>query len=147
VSFKFKLESLLGHRQFVEDALEKEFAVVRKRLSREKQLEKHLQEKHARLAKELKKNLQEPKPVSENQLYVTYLACLSGRIERQQQKVQSAELERREKKIALLEAVKRRKIIERLKETHAGQYHRLFMKKEQAVSDELGIQQYARKTR
>ena len=42
--FKFKLESLLGHRQFVEDALEKEFVFVGKRLSQEKQVEKHLQE-------------------------------------------------------------------------------------------------------
>lgn len=145
--FKFKLESLLGHRQFVEDALEKEFVFVGKRLSREKQLEKHLQEKHACLAEELKKNLQEPKPVSENQLYVTYLTCLSDQIGRQRQKVQKVESEKREKKVALLEAVKKRKTIERLKETHADQFHRLSMKKEQAVSDEVGIQQYNRKTR
>ena len=145
--FKFKLESLLGQRQFVEDALEKEFVFVGKRLSQEKQIEKHLQEKHACLAKELKKNLQEPKPVSENQLYVTYLTCLSGQIGRQRQEVQKVESERREKKVALLEAVKKRKIIERLKETHADQFHQLSMKKEQVVSDEVGIQQYNRKTR
>ena len=147
MSFKFKLESLLGHRQFVENTLEKEFVFVGKRLSREKQAEKDLQEKHARLARELKNNLQEPKPVSENQLYVTYLSCLSEQIVRQRQKVQKAETEKREKKVALLEAVKKRKIIERLKETQADRHHRLSLKKEQAVSDELGIQQYTRKTR
>ncbi len=146
VSFKFKLESLLSHRQFLEDALEKEFVIMGKRLSEEKQAEKHLQEKHVQLAEELKQNLQEPKPVSENRLYVTYLACLSDQIGRQRQKVQMAESERREKKVALLKAVKKRKILERLKETHADQYPRLYLKKEQEVSDEVGIQQYNRKT-
>jgi flagellar protein FliJ len=146
VGFKFKLESLLSHRQFVEDVLEKEFFLMEKRLSQEKQVEKYLRKKQARFAEELKKNLQESKPVSENRLYVTYIACLSEQIGRQRHRVQVAESERREKKVALLKAVKKRKILERLKQTHADQYQRLYLKKEQEVSDEIGIQQYNRKT-
>ncbi len=146
LGFKFKLESLLSHRQFVEDALGKEFAVLEKRLSQEKQVEKHLQEKHAQLAGELKKNLQEPKPVSENRLYVTYMAYLSEQIGRQRHRVQMVEAEKREKKIALLKAIKKKKILERLKQTHADQYQRVYLKKEQDVTDEIGIQQYNRKT-
>ena len=144
--FKFKLESLLNHRQFVEEGLQKEFVFLGERLSKEKLLEKQLREKHAHLAEELKIHLQEPKPVSENRLYVTYLACLADQIGRQQEKVQVAESEKQAKKIQLLKAVKKRKILERLKENHTDQYHRFCLKKEQEVSDEIGIQQYNRKT-
>lgn len=146
MSFKFKLESLLSHRQFVEDVLGKELALIEKRLFQEKQIEKHLREKQACFAEELKKKLQESTPVSENRLYVTYIACLSEQIGRQRQKVQMAETERREKKVALLKAVKKKKILERLKETHADQHHRFYLKKEQEATDEIGIQQYNRKT-
>lgn len=146
MSFKFKLESLLSHRQFVENVLEKEFAAAEKRLSAERQVEKYLKEKRVRFAEELKKNLQAPKLVSENRLYVTYIASLSKKIDDQKLKVQIAESERRGKKAALLKAVKKRKILERLKETHADQYHRFYLKKEQEASDEIGIQQYNRKT-
>ena len=146
MSFKFKLESLLNHRQFVEDVLQKEFVVLGKRVFEEKQVERHLREKHARLAEELKINLQEPKPVSENSLYVTYLACLWEQIGSQQRKVQAAESERCEKKVALLKAVKKRKILERLKEKHADRHHQFYLKKEQEATDEIGIQQYNRKT-
>ena len=136
----------MSHRQFVEDALGKEFAVLERSLSKEKQVEKDLRDKHAQLAGELKKNLQEPKPVSENQLYVTYIAYLSEKIGRQRHRVQMVEAERREKKIALLKAVKKKKILERLKQTHADQHQRLSIKKEQDVTDEIGIQQHHRKT-
>jgi flagellar FliJ protein len=146
VSFKFKLESLLSHRQFVENVLEKELAAAEKRLSAERRIENYLKEKQVRFAEELKKNLQAPKPVSENRLYVTYIASLSKKIDDQRLKVQTAEFERRGKKIDLLKAVKKRKILERLKETHADQYHRFYLKKEQEASDEIGIQQYNRKT-
>ncbi len=74
-----------------------------------------------------------------------WLACRT-RSGRQQNIVQKAEAEKREKKIALLKAVKKKKILERLKETHADQYHRFYLKKEQEVSDEIGIQQYNHKT-
>jgi flagellar FliJ protein len=146
VQFKFKLESLLSHRQYIEDVLGKEFAVLEKRLAQEKQVEKHLQEKHTQLTEELKKHLQKPKPVSENRLYVTYIAYLSEQIGRQRHRVQMVEAEKREKKIALLKAVKKKKILERLKQTHADQYQRFNLKKEQEVSDEIGIQQYNHKT-
>jgi len=146
MGFKFKLESLLNHRQFVEDGLQNEFVFLGERLSEEKQLEKQLRDKHAHLAEELKLHLQKPKPVSENKLYVTYLECLADQIGRQQEKVQAAESEKRAKKIQLLAAVKKRKILERLKENHTDQYHRFRLKKEQETTDEIGIQQYNRKT-
>lgn len=144
--FKFKLESLLSHRQFVEDVIQKEYVLAGRRLTEEKQVETHLREKHAHLAAQLKQNLREPKPVSENRLYVTYLSCLSDRIVRQQRKIQETESERSEKKIALLRAVKKRKILERLKETHADRHRQLHLKTEQEISDEIGIQQFNRKT-
>jgi len=110
----------------------------------EKQLETRLREKHAYLAEELKLNLQESRPASENRLYVTYLACLSDQIGRQQGKVEKVESEKSEKKIALIQAVKKRKILERLKENRVDQYQRFCSRKEQEVSDEIGIQQYTR---
>jgi len=144
--FKFKLESLLNHRQFVEDTLQKEFVYLGKRVSDEKQVEKHLRKKHAHLSEEFKVTLQEPKPASENSLYVTYLTCLSDQIGKQQEKVKIAESERREKKIALMQAVKKRKMLERLKENRTDQYQRFCSRKEQEASDEIGIQQYSRNT-
>ena len=79
-------------------------------------------------------------------MYVTYIAYLSEQIGRQRHRVQMVEAEKREKKIALLKAVKKKKILERLKQTHADQYQRFNLKKEQEVSDEIGIQQYNHKT-
>jgi len=143
--FKFKLESLLRHRQFVEDSRQKEFAAVDKRLMEARQAESRLREKHLRLAKELEENMQAPHPVSESGVYVTYLKCLSDQIEKQQEKVQAVALVHLEKKTALLKAIKKRKTLERLKENQADQYHRSYLKKEQQVSDEIGIQQYRRK--
>jgi len=144
--FKFKLESLLNHRQFVEDVLQKEFSFLKKRLSEEKQIETHLREKQSHLAEELKINLQASRPVSENSLYVTYLSCLSDQIGRQQGKVEKVESEKSEKKIALMQAVKKRKILERLKDNRVDQYQQFRSQKEQEVSDEIGIQQYNRNT-
>jgi len=144
--FKFKLESLLNHRQFVEDVLQKEFSFLKKRLSEEKQIETHLREKQAHLAEELKVNLKESRPVSENSLYVTYLSCLSDQIGRQQGKVERVESEKSEKKIALMQAVKKRKVLERLKENRVGKYQQFRSRKEQEVADEIGIQQYNRNT-
>ena len=143
--FKFKLESLLSHRKFVEDGLQREFVDIGERVSQAKQVEKRLKDTHLHLTEKLEKRLQKPRPVSENRLYVTYLASLSDRIGKQQKKVQEAETKKREKKVALLKAVKKRKMLERLKETHADQFHKFSLKKEQIVSDEIGIQQYNRK--
>lgn len=143
--FTFKLESLLSHRKFVEDGLQREFVDIGERVSQAKRMEKRLKDTHAHLTEKLKKKLQKPRPVSENCLYVNYLAYLSDRIGKQQKKVQEAETKKREKKVALLKAVKKRKMLERLKETHADQFYKFSLKKEQNVSDEIGIQQYNRK--
>jgi flagellar FliJ protein len=143
--FKFKLESLLSQRKFVEDGLQREFVCLSQQVSEAKQVERQLEERQKHLAEELKLNLQEPKPVSENRLYVNYLSCLSERLGKQRIKVQTVESQKREKKVALLEAVKKRKMLERLKETYVHKHQRFLLKNEKDISDEIGVQQYLRK--
>lgn len=141
----FKLESLLNHRQFVEDVRQKAFAQMQKRVFDAQQIVENLEGEHLRLARELKENMQTPRPAAENALYASYLASLASQLDEQRQLVQEAEKERDEQKTSLLEAVKNRKMIERLKEIHIGQFEQFCLKKEQESSDEIGIQQHSRK--
>jgi len=141
----FKLESLLNHRRFVEDARQKAFAQTQKQVFEARQIVERLEGEHLRLARELKENMQTPGPASENALYATYLASLVNRLDEQRQRVKEAEKKRDEQKVSLLEAVKNRKMIERLKEVHTCQFDQYCLKKEQESSDEIGIQQHSRK--
>lgn len=143
--FNFKLESILKHRQFLEDVRQRELSVQTKRVAEARQMEKYLTDKHLCMAEELKKKMQTPRPASENALYATYLACLLEKIGEQRQRVQAAESDQDEKKTALLDAVKKRKMIEQLKKTQVHQFEQFRLKKEQEFSDEVGIQQFNRK--
>lgn len=143
--FNFKLESLLNHRQFVEDVRQKAFAQTQKRVFEARQIVESIKGEQLSLARELKENMQTPQPASENALYASYLASLASRLDEQRQRVQEAEKERDEQKTSLLEAVKNRKMMERLKEIHMGQFEQFYLKKEQESSDEIGIQQHSRK--
>ena len=143
--YDFKLESLLNHRRFVEDAHRQAFAKTQKRVFEARQIVASLEDEHLRLARELKENMQTPGPAAENALYATYLSSLASRLDEQRQRVQEAEKERDEQKASLLEAVKNRKMIERLKEVHSRQLEQFYLKKEQESSDEIGIQQHSRK--
>lgn len=143
--FNFKLESLLNHRRFVEDARREAFAQTQKRLFEAWQTVESLEDEHMRLARELKENMQTPGPAAENALYATYLAALDSRLDEQRQRVQEVEKERDEQKASLLEAVKNRKMMERLKEVHSSQFEQFYLKKEQESSDEIGLQQHSRK--
>jgi flagellar FliJ protein len=144
--YNFKLEPLLSHRQFLEDALQKEFAEKERQAAQARHIAKSLEEEYLHLAEELKEKMQAPRAASENALYATYLASLSDQINKQQQRVQEADKERDEKKTALLEAVKNRKMVEHLKEVGLDQFKQVYLKKEQAFSDEIGIQQHSRKS-
>ena len=145
-NFNFKLESLLNHRRYVEDARHRAFAQTQRRVFEARQIVDSLEGEHLRLSRELKDNMQTPRPASENELYATYLASLANQIDEQRQRVREAEKVRDEQKTSLLEAVKNRKMMERLKEFHGGQFQRACLKKEQESSDEIGIQQHSRKT-
>ena len=146
MTFRFKLQSLLSHRKFIEDTLHREFVYLGERVSEAKQIEKHLQRKKIHLSEELKKNMQKPRPMSESSLYVTYLDCLTKQIGIQKRKIHQAEKEKYDKQVELLKAAKKRKMLERLKDTHAERYHHLYLKHEQDVTNEVGIQQYNHKT-
>lgn len=143
--FNFKLEPLLNHRRFVEDAQQQALAHVKKQVSAARHIEKCLESEHRQLAKELKEKMQDPQPASESALYATYLASLSNRIDKQRQRIQEAAKKKDKQKSALLEAVKNRKIIERLKEVRTDRFEQFCLKKEQEFSDEIGIQLHNRK--
>ena len=113
--YKFTLESLLNHRIYTEDRLQKEFAESKRILNDEKmQLRKFEIEKHECWT-QLQQKQRKGQPAAEIRVYMNYIDKLSKNIGDQRQRVLAAQKTFGQKRLALIEAMKERKILEKLK--------------------------------
>lgn len=144
--FSFRLQTVLDHRQFVEDNLKKELAEIKQQLLHAQQQLDALNRKAMNTATTLKQEQHNGLSSDQVVAYHAYLRRLSDRICRQQMLAREIEERESEKQAALLEAVKKRQMLEKLKDQGLDRYNRAILKKEMAFIDEIAVNQFARKT-
>lgn len=143
---RFNMQTVLDHRQFVEDLLKKDLAEIRQQAMAAHQqmnlLERKEMDTHTALKQEQAKGVSSDQVVA----YHAYLKQLSERIARQVTVLSEIRERESKKQDALLEAMKKRQILEKLKDQSLERYNLMLLKKEMNFIDEMAINQYARKT-
>ena len=143
---RFNMQTVLDHRQFVEDLLKKDLAEIRQQAMAAHQqmnlLERKEMDTHTALKQEQAKGVSSDQVVA----YHAYLKQLSERIARQVTVLSEIRERESKKQDALLEAMKKRQILEKLKDQSLERYNLMLLKKEMNFMDEMAINQYARKT-
>jgi len=143
--FKFNLQPVLNHRQFIEDSLQKAFAQLKERLAKEQDRLADYERQQQNLTEELAQKQRQGTTSSALLLYVNFLDQLKSDLERQRLKVGDLESQMASKREELLEAMKDRKALERFKEKKFTEHRELLAKKEQAFLDEIAINRHGRK--
>jgi len=140
--YKFKLESLLHHRRYQEEILQKELADLKIRLDAEKQKLRALRQKKRRHLLQLQKKQSDGRLAFEIKLYIDFLATLATEIDAQTQNVLKALRHFNQKRQELIEALKKRKTLDRLKEKGSQAYQQEQLKKERHIMDEIASHQF-----
>jgi flagellar FliJ protein len=143
--FKFNLQPVLNHRQFIEDSLQKAFAHLKGLLAKEQDRLVHYERQQQYLTEELVQKQRQGTTSSALLLYINFLDQLKSDLAQQQQKVAALENQIALKREELLDAMKDRKSLERFKEKKITEHRDLVSKKEQAFLDEIAINRHGRK--
>ena len=144
--YTFNLQTVLDHRQFVEDTLKKELADVRRQASAEKRQLEALKRKEMNTAATLKNEQAEGLSSDRVVAFHAYLQRLSARITDQQRIVAEIKVQETEKQDELIAAMKKRQILEKLKEQGLEKYNQRMQKKEMHFIDEVAVNQFVRKS-
>lgn len=144
--YTFNMQTVLDHRQYIEDNLKKELAEIRQEAMATQQQLTSLKRKEMDTTETLKR--EQAACISSDQVvaYHTYLKQLSERITRHIDVMGKIKRRESEKKDALLEAMKKRQMLEKLKEQGIDRYNRMMSKKERNFIDEVAVNQYVRQT-
>lgn len=143
--FEFALEPLLTQRKFIEDALQKELAVIQDQLNvREKALRQLIASREM-CGEKLCGIGEKGARISELRLYSEYFKRLS--IEEYEMQAALGRLAENldAKRNEVIEAMKGRKILENLKEKGLRGYRHGILKKEMKLADETAINLFNRK--
>jgi flagellar FliJ protein len=140
------MQTVLDHRQFIEDNLKKELAEIRQQVMASQLQMKSMKRKEMDTAAALKR--EQADGVSSDQVvaYHTYLKRLSDRITRQMTVVNEIKDQELKKQEELLQAMKKRQILEKLKDQDRDRYNQMILKKEMLFIDEIAVNQFVRKT-
>jgi len=144
--YTFNLQTVLDHRQFVEDSLKKELAEIKQQVSIARRQLDSLKRKEMDTAAALKR--EQERGLSSDQVigYHHYLRRLVDRIIRQKGVVAEYRTLESAKHDELVEAVKKRQILEKLKEQGFERYNRALLKKEMGFIDEIAVNRFVRKS-
>ena len=143
--YRFNLESLLNHRRYQEEILQKELAGAKIRLAAEKDKLWILRQKKRKYVQQLQEKQTDGRPASEIKLFVDFVEQLSKEMEIQKQNVLEAEHNFNLKRQDLIAAMKKRKILDRLKEKGLQAYEQEQLKKERSFLDEVAGHQFNQK--
>ena len=144
--YQFKLESLLNHRRYQEDVLQKELANLKKRLQAEQQQLRNLRKKKRCNVQLLAVRQKKGRPASELKLYVDYIDYLTVELKTQAERVMEAQRRFDAMRRKLTTAMKKRKVLEKLKEKGRQAYEQTQLKKERALLDDVAGHQYILKS-
>ena len=142
--FKFHLQPVLNHRQFIEDTRQKEYVLLKTSLGQEQDQLARLAEKKRDLSEEMHKRQHQGTNSAVLLLYNNFLGQLNKDINQQEIKIAQIEEQTRLKRAELLDAMKDRKALEKFKEKKAAEHMDLLNKQEQAFLDEIGINRHGR---
>jgi flagellar FliJ protein len=143
--YKFKLESILSHRRYQEETLQKELATSKKSLTREQKKLQAIKHRRHMYSLELQQQQSKNGTVSEIALYLKYINRLSQDLDEQRQRVSAAEAQFNQKHQSLLEMMKKRKTLDKLKEKGLRNYQQKMLKEERAFMDEVAANQISPK--
>jgi len=143
--YRFNLESLLNHRRYQEEILQKELAGLKVRLAAEKDKLWVLRQKKRKTVQQLQEKQTDGRLVSEIKLFVDFLDQLSKEMEAQRENVLEAERNFSLKRRDLIAAMKERKTLDRLKEKGLQAYEQEQFKKERSFMDEVASRQFTQK--
>ena len=143
--YRFNLESLLNHRRYQEEILQKELAGLKVRLAGEKDKLWVLRQKKRKTVQQLQEKQTDGRLVSEIKLFVDFLDQLSKEMEAQRENVLEAERNFSLKRRDLIAAMKKRKTLDRLKEKGLQAYEQEQFKKERSFMDEVASRQFTQK--
>ena len=143
--YQFNLESLLNHRRYRVEVLQKELADLKIHLDAQKDKLWVLRQKKRNTVLQLHKNQTDGRPAAEIKLYIDFVEQLSKEMEAQRHKVLEAERNFSLKRLDLVAALKKRKILDRLKEKGLHAYEQEQLKKERSFMDEVAGHQFNQK--
>ena len=143
--YHFKLEALLTHRRHQEEAAQKELAVVRRKLSGEREK----LDRKKRLKQEILDDLQAKKnesaTVSDMLLYMNYIQQLSKDIEDQALCVNEALKLVNQRRHELISIMQKHETLKTLKTKGHQAYQQKLRQNERKIMDELASIRHARK--
>ena len=143
--YRFKLEALLTHRRYQEEAGQKELAQVRRKLSDERgKLDRKKREKQESLEK-LQAKKKESTTVSDILLYMNYIQQLSKDIEGQAMHVHKSAKLVDQKRHELVSIMQKHKTLKKLKYKEQHAYQQKLLQNERKLMDELASIRHARK--
>ena len=143
--YRFNLESLLNHRRYQEEILQKELAGLKVRLAAEKDKLWVLRQKKRKIVQQLHEKQTDGRTASEIKLFVDFVDQLSKEMEAQRENVLEAERNFSLKRRDLIAAMKERKTLDRLKEKGLQAYEQEQFKKERSFMDEVASRQFTQK--
>ncbi|MEE4354467.1 MAG: flagellar export protein FliJ [Desulfatiglans sp.] len=144
MAYRFSLQSVLNHRKFVEEILQKELSLLLRLLADEEGKLQSLENMRITLSGELRDKKKANANVSTIMLYTGFFQRLLGDIQKQKEEVAKAGEEVERKRLEVVEAMKNRKSLEKLKEKRKRAYVGTLEKKEQDFLNEISINRFNR---
>lgn len=140
----FRLASVLRFRTSVEEAMRRAAAEKRERLQAETSERDALLLRRRDHLREVGEKLSRGMNVSENILYIDYLARMDDEMVLRKKAVEAAEEAAEIARGRLVEAVRQRKILDRLKEKHAEAREAERLRRETGLFDEIAVNRFNR---
>ena len=143
--YKFSLEPVLKYRKLLEEDLQRDFAVLKRKLFDERERLSNFRQVRDRFSGELQEKQVNSISVSDIVLYTDYLQQVTKEIEKQSEKILEAEKNVAQKREELVGAMKNRKMIDRLREKGLKGHVQELAKKEQDLMNEAAVNIFNRK--
>lgn len=142
--YRFPLQALLNHRQTVEEARQKELALLETDLAGARNRLASTGAAMDRLQSELAAQQASGLAANQSWLYSAYFQRLRGELAATRRKVEAIQTACERKRAELLAAVQDRKIMEKLKEKGSRAYVEQSNRKEMQLIDEISACRHAR---
>ena len=142
--FKSRFETVLKHREWVEDKVQRELADIKHSLNKEKGTLVSYNQSLENSLKELHQKQTEGALTSELSLYFPFFNRLASLIQKKKKTIEDMSLKLNSKLEELVDASKQKKIIKKIKEKERKDFLIKKIKQEQRFMDEIGINKYNR---
>lgn len=145
MAFRFRLQTILDHREHLEDLAMQRFGV---KLQAQAECERHiawLQKEMRRARQELYDREQEGMPAKDYILANEYVTVLRLQVLREQARLPLLQAETEAARQELVEATRARKVLEALRDNHRAEHDREQLLAEQRLLDEVAVGAYVRR--